>query len=152
MATQSLTRPPSLLAIARSAAGVYARKVAATVAALYALFGGVQLAERTGSPLVVTLALTVLGLAGVELLFPGTVTRGTVPARWSLIGAAVPIALVWLALAVVIGSAGGPAIAQAAVALRALVLFCSVFLGIFVARGLYTRDPEVIPVFPRREK
>jgi hypothetical protein len=150
MATQPLDRPPAL-AIARSAAGVYLRKVAATVAALWALFGGVQLAARTDSPLVVTLALTVLIGAGVELLFPGSVTRGTVPPRWSLIGAAVPIGLVWVALAVVIGSAGGAAIAAALVSLRALLMFCGFFMAIFVARGLYTRDPEILPVFRREQ-
>lgn len=146
MAVLTPTRPRWLV-IARSAAGVYARKVLATVAALYALFGGVQLAGRTGSPLLVALALTVLGVAGAELLVPGLVTRDTLPARTVQVAAAVPIAVAWVALAVVIGSAGGDAITAALVSLRALAMMAAAMMLLLVGRGLIARDPEIVPAF-----
>lgn len=146
MALSTAPRPARVLAIAGSAALAYLRMTAYTVAALYALAGGVQLAGRTGSPFLVALALTVLGVAGAELVIPGLITRDTIPHRTVQLAAAVPIVAVLVALAAVILSSPG-ATGPALDSLRALVLMTSVLMVLWLVRALVARDGDVVPAF-----
>lgn len=139
---------PSWRLVARSAALAYLRLALCTVSGLFALFGGVQLAAtRQGSTLVTCLAGTVLLVAVVELVAPGAVSRDAVPHRLARRAAAVPVALTWLALAVVIGSNGGAAVLGALGALLRLAVVVAVFAALVIGKSVATRDPYFVAAF-----
>ena len=146
--TRSSSHPPTWPAVVRSAALTYVRLEVLAVAAIFALFGGVQLvATRQDSALVAGLVGTVLLCATFELVAPGSITRDTLPPRLARLAAAVPVGITWLALAVVILPAGGPAVAQALGSLRVLAAMAGVFLAFAVVAGVVRRDPYFVPAF-----
>lgn len=147
MATSTLHRP-RWLAVARSATLAWLQLTALTVAALYALFGGVPLvAALTGSTLATALSGALLSVAGLEFILPGTVAAAADAARRRML-AGVPVAAALVGLAAFV-AVRQPAGVDLLGDLAAFLVMAGVMMALAVVVAVARRDAFLIPAYRR---